>query len=77
MPQAPRSMFGGFFGNAIPVVQRPGPLGMPAPAVAPTQYQAPAPQTVMPPALAQQGGFARTANGPVPMGAKGDCPVCR
>jgi hypothetical protein len=78
-------MFGGFFGNPLKVAPSRSPLGGGQAPIAPTQYQAPAqpmqsqfraqPQApAAPQAPAQQ--FARTPNGPIPMGAKGDCPIC-
>lgn len=69
MANQPRSMFGGsFFGKPIPLA------GASAP-----QVQAPAPQVQAQPHPAPQAQSPRPAIfGPsrVPLGDKGDCPVC-
>jgi hypothetical protein len=79
-------MFGGFFGNALKIAPKHNPLGGGQAPMAPTQYQAPAQpmqsqfqaqsQAPAAPQMPAGQGFARTANGPIPMGAKGDCQIC-
>ena len=86
MAQAPRSMFGGFYGAAIPMAKTRNPLGQGQAPVAPTQYTPTGPRPVLqaqPQPQAQLQGqapaaqqSAQTPNGRIPMGPPGSCPIC-